>query len=196
MNGNTVVRILIAILLCGALGFSYTNYQQIQELRQENRYLAVLIDSVLQVSGNPSAGRADGNVGADGTVGKQGSTGSELLDFFIKMDEKFARDEARDEAKRKVAVSTKYRLEDRYVIVEVRKPEIVGDQAGEVVLDILVDIYGDVKSAKLKSADGITNDDVIEACKKAALRTAFNTNMDLGYKSRQSGTITYIFTAK
>lgn len=64
------------------------------------------------------------------------------------------------------------------------------------MLNILVDHSGDVKSAKLKSATGITNEDVIEACKKAALKTDFNYDSDRGYKNKQSGTITYIFSKK
>ena len=63
-------------------------------------------------------------------------------------------------------------------------------------MDIYVDYSGDVKSAKLKSTTGITNEDVIEACKKAALKTSFNSNLDMGMGEKQAGTITYTFTAK
>lgn len=48
--------------------------------------------------------------------------------------------------------------------------------------------------AKLKSATGITDEDVIEACKKAALKTSFN--YDKNSRSTQTGSITYIFTSK
>ena len=65
-----------------------------------------------------------------------------------------------------------------------------------VVLTILVDYSGDVKSAKLQSATGVANEEVIEACKKAALKTNFNYNSDIGYDTKQSDTITYIFSAK
>ena len=93
-------------------------------------------------------------------------------------------------------MSTKYRLEDRYVSYKVQEPELIGDQPGEIVLSILVDYSGDVKSAKLQSATGITNEEVIEACKKAALKTSFNYDSDRGYSDKQSGTITYTFTSK
>ena len=83
-----------------------------------------------------------------------------------------------------------------YVSYKVTEPEFIGDQVGEVVLTILVDYSGDVKSAKLQNATGVTNEDVIEACKKAALKTNFNYNSDIGYDTKQSGTITYIFSAK
>ena len=92
-------------------------------------------------------------------------------------------------------MSTKYRLEDRYVSYKVQEPELIGDQSGEVVLNILVDYSGDVKSAKLQSVTGITNEEVIEACKKAALKTSFNYDSDKGYNDKQSGTITYTFTS-
>ena len=88
----------------------------------------------------------------------------------------------------KIGVTSRYRLEDRYVTGKVREPEYLGNQVGEVVLNISVDWMGDVRSAKLQKATGITDEEVIEACKKAALKTRFNSNL--------SGTITYIFTEK
>lgn len=95
-----------------------------------------------------------------------------------------------------IKVTSKYRLEDRYVIFEVKEPEFLGNQVGEVVINISVNWSGDVKSAKLQKATGITDEEVIEACKKAALQTNFNMNSDTGYSTNTSGTITYIFTAK
>jgi TonB family protein len=95
-----------------------------------------------------------------------------------------------------IKVTSKYRLEDRYVIFEVKEPEFLGNQVGEVVINISVNWSGDVKSAKLQKATGITDEEVIEACKKAALQTNFNMNSDTGYRTKTSGTITYIFTAK
>ena len=75
-------------------------------------------------------------------------------------------------------------------------PDYIGTQAGEVILNIYVDRYGKVKSAKLQSVTGITDEEVIEACKKAALQTDFSSNTDLDYDSKQAGIITYTFTAK
>lgn len=95
-----------------------------------------------------------------------------------------------------IKVTSKYRLEDRYVIFEVKEPEFLGNQVGEVVINISVNWSGDVKSAKLQKATGITDEEVIEACKKAALQTNFNINSDTGHSTKTSGTITYIFTAK
>lgn len=190
MKGNTVLLVLITILLCGNLFLSYTNFQQIQMLRQENTNLWVKVDSVQQICSKKPVKQSAA------PAAKPATTGSAFLDFLIQIGEEEAKEAARERAKQKVIVSTKYRLEDRYVSYKVQEPELIGDQVGEVVLNISVDYSGDVKSAKLHSATGITNEEVIEACKKAALKTSFNYNSDIGYNTKQSGTITYVFTAK
>ena len=67
---------------------------------------------------------------------------------------------------------------------------------GEVYLEHVFYNYKGEMPAKLQSVTGITNEEVIEACKKAALKTNFNYNSDIGYDTKQSGTITYTFSAK
>lgn len=189
MKGNTVLLILIFLLLCGTLYLSYTNFQYIQILRLENTNLWVKIDSVQQICNNqPQKQRA-------ATVPAPQITENALLRYLIKSGKDKAKAATGERTEQKMAVSSKYRLEDRYVMNKVQEPEISGNQQGEVVLNISVDWTGDVKSAKLQSATGITDEDVIEACKKAALKTHFNSNLDL-HDIRQSGTITYIFSAK
>ena len=189
MKGNTALLVLILIALCGTLFLSYTNFQQLQLLRQENTNLWIKLDSVQRISSKkPVAQKA--------APAAKKSTGSAFLDFLIELDEESQREAAAARAKQKVVVTTKYRLEDRYVSYKVQEPELIGDQPGEIVLNILVDYSGDVKSAKLQSATGITNEEVIEACKKAALKTGFNYDSDKGYSDKQSGTITYTFTSK
>ena len=189
MKGNTALLVLILIALCGTMFLSYTNFQQLQLLRQENTNLWIKLDSVQRISSKkPVAQKA--------APAAKKSTGSAFLDFLIELDEESQREAAAARAKQKVVVSTKYRLEDRYVSYKVQEPELIGDQPGEIVLNILVDYSGDVKSAKLQSVTGITNEEVIEACKKAALKTGFNYDSDKGYSDKQSGTITYTFTSK
>lgn len=189
MKGNTALLVLILIALCGTLFLSYTNFQQLQLLRQENTNLWIKLDSVQRISSKkPVAQKA--------APAAKKSTGSAFLDFLIELDEESQREAAAARAKQKVVVSTKYRLEDRYVSYKVQEPELIGDQPGEIILNILVDYSGDVKSAKLQSVTGITNEEVIEACKKAALKTGFNYDSDKGYSDKQSGTITYTFTSK
>ena len=184
MKGNTLLLLVIIVLLSGTLYLSYTNYQQIQTLKQENAALLFKIDSVQQISHAQSQKQ---------TAEKPTQTlGSALLDFFIKMTE----DGTKAIEAQQVSVTSKYRLENRYVRSRVVDPELLGNQTGEVVLDILVNRLGDVNSAKLRSATGITDEDVIEACKKAALKTDFNYDSDADYNSKLSGTITYTFSAK
>ena len=90
----------------------------------------------------------------------------------------------------RLKVKSSYRMEDRYSY-GVDDPQELGNAEGIVKLDITIDKYGDVKSAKLNSASTITDEEVIEACKKAALKTDFNLNLDA--PKLQQGTITYTF---
>ena len=188
MKGNTVLLVIIAILLSAILYLSYTNFQQIQGLRQENTNLWEKIDSVQQICSKKPVKQSSAR------VAKPATTGSVFLDYLIQLGEEERREKERIRAKEKINVTSKYRLEDRYVLSEVREPELKGTEVGEVVLNILVDSSGDVKSAKLQSATGITNEEVIEACKKAALKTNFNSNYD--HRENKTGTITYTFSAK
>lgn len=89
-----------------------------------------------------------------------------------------------------VKVKSSYRMEDRYVSFRVEDPDMRGNAEGIVKLDIAIDKWGQVKSAKLNSASTITDEEVVEACKKAALKTDFNSNYDV---TIQRGTITYTF---
>ena len=190
MKGNTALLIIILVALGASLYMSYSNLQQVHMLRQENSMLWEKLDSVQQIVNKKPVKQKAAPAATQ-------STGSLFLDFLIQMGEESEREAAKERAKQKVTLSSKYRLEDRYVgYGGVVDPEILGNEAGEVVLDIYVDYSGDVKSAKLKSATGITNEDVIEACKKAALKTRFNSNLDMGMSEKQAGTITYTFTAK
>lgn len=188
MKGNTALLIIILVALGASLYFSYSNLQQVNLLRQENTMLWEKLDSVQQIVNKKPVKQKAAPVAQ--------STGSPFLDLLIQMGEESEREAAAARAKQKVTVSSKYRLEDRYVEYGgVKDPDLLGAQAGEIVLDISVNHMGEVKSAKLKSSSSITNEDVIEACKKAALKTKFNYDSDKR-GTNQTGTITYTFTAK
>ena len=189
MKSNTALLIIILVALGASLYLSYSNLQQVHLLRQANTMLWEKLDSVQQiVNKKPVKQKAAPTPQA---------TGSTFLDLLIQLGAESEKEAAKERARHKVTLSSKYRLEDRYVSYGgVVDPEILGTEVGEVVLDIYVNYSGQVKSAKLKIADGITNEDVIEACKKAALKTEFNANLDMGYEQKQQGTITYTFTAK
>ena len=194
MKGSSALLIIVLVALGVSIYLSYNNYEQIQLLRQENHTILMKLDSIQQVVNQKPVKQA---ATSSATPAAKKSTGSALLDFVIQVTEESEKEAAAAKAKQKVTVSSKYRLEDRYVKYGgVCTPELLGNQVGEVVLNIRVDYSGEVKSAKLQSATGITDEEVIEACKKAALKTKFNYNSDLGYNVDKSGTITYIFTAK
>ena len=204
MKGNTVLLIIASLLLICTLSISYQNSQQIQELRQENTVMLERIDSLINLAHvqpkSTNTQVADSLSDAVNEAAQEiAETGKGLFEFFNAIIEGISNgidkgngSKAQQAPKPKMVVTSKYRMEDRYVEYKgVILPEVKGTETGQVDLSISIDYSGDVKSAKLKSATGITNEDVIEACKKAALKTGFNLNTSQnGY---QYGTITYFF---
>ena len=81
MKGNTVLLVIIAILLGGTLYLSYTNFQQIQVLRQENTNLWVKIDSVQQICSKKPVKQSTA------PVAKPATTGSAFIDYLIQLGE-------------------------------------------------------------------------------------------------------------
>ena len=193
MKSNTLLLVIMSVLFLGTLYISYTNSKQIDTLKQENANLNAKIDSVLQITKEQLPQQPV----ATETLPSPKGLGSALLDYLMTLG-----DEADDDAsvkkskKKRIVVDTKYRIEDRYVLYKIEKPELKGNEVGNVVINILVNRSGYVNSAKLKSATGITNEEVIEACKKAALKTKFNYDSDANYDEKKRGTITYIFSEK
>lgn len=246
--GNGKLLQVLTLLLCLSFGyFTFKNYDDIKELRNENAFLRDTIDfllcqpataSIKEGVGKPEE-KSERNVAADKSEKKSiakpddsmtsssKSAASKLAEKPVaakqetksaaaKPDEKPALtgvvsfinelvDDAQEEyraakkanenaPKKAVAprlkVKSSYRMEDRYSY-GVDDPQELGSAEGIVKLDITIDIYGQVKSAKLNSASTITDEEVIEACKKAALKTMFNLNSDA--PRLQQGTITYTF---
>ena len=183
MKGTSALLLITIVLLSAVIFLSLANYRETQIIRQENAYLWAKLDSVQQLC-----------EGAPRKPAKTSTKPAEKKTAPVQAKEGLPHKSTKVTGNQRVVVSTKYRLEDRYNTYSIREPEFKGNEIGEVVLNIYVDWSGDVKSAKLKSATGITNEDVIEACKKAALRTHFNYNSDKW--EQQVGTITYIFSAK
>ena len=189
MKSNTILLAIISILFLGTLYVSYTNSQQIETLKKENANLYAKIDSVLEISRGVSPQQPI----ATEILPSPKGIGSAILDYLMTLGDD---DNANNSNKKRIIVDTKYRIEDRYVRYDIEKPELKGNEVGNVVINILVNYSGDVNSAKLKSATGITNEEVIEACKKAALKTKFNYDPNHNYDKKQPGTITYIFSEK
>lgn len=241
--GNGKLLQVLTLLLCLSFGyFTFKNYDDIKELRNENAFLRDTIDSLLcqpatasikEGIGKPEE-KSERNVAADKSEKKSSAKPAaskpsvsklaekpvaakqETKSAAAKPDEKpaptgvvsfinelvgdaqeeyRAAKKANENAPKKAVVTrlkvkSSYRMEDRYSY-GVDNPQELGNAEGIVKLDITIDIYGQVKSAKLNSASTITDEEVIEACKKAALKTMFNLNSDA--PKLQQGTITYTF---
>lgn len=236
--GNGKLLQVLTLLLCLSFGyFTFKNYDDVKELRNENAFLRDTIDSLLcqpatanikEGVGKPEK-KSERNVAADKSekksiakpaaskpAEKPVAAKQETKSAAAKPDEKpaptgvvsfinelvgdaqeeyRAAKKANQNAPKKAVVprlkvKSSYRMEDRYSY-GVYDPEELGNAEGIVKLDITINYSGDVKSAKLNSASTITDEDVIEACKKAALKTNFNYNSDA--PKLQQGTITYKF---
>lgn len=223
--GNGKLLQVLTLLLCLSFGyFTFKNYDDIKELRNENAFLRDTIDSLLCQPATASIKedidktekKSDKKVAADKSEKKSIAKPAASKSSASKPDEKpaptgvvsfinelvgdaqeeyRAAKKANENAPKKAVVprlkvKSSYRMEDRYSY-GVDDPQELGNAEGIVKLDITIDKYGDVKSAKLNSASSITDEEVIEACKKAALKTRFNYNYDA--PKLQQGTITYTF---
>ena len=195
---------VLTLLLCLSFGyFTFKNYDDIKELRNENAFLRDTIDSLLcqpaTASIKEDIGKTEKKSAAAKPDEKPAPTG--VVSFINELvgdaqEEYRAAKKANQNAPKKAVaprlkVKSSYRMEDRYVSFDVYEPQELGNAEGIVKLDITINYSGDVKSAKLNSASTITDEEVIEACKKAALKTDFNLNLDA--PKLQQGTITYTF---
>lgn len=256
--GNGKLLQVLTLLLCLSFGyFTFKNYDDIKELRNENAFLRDTIDSLLcqpatasikEDIGKPEK-KSERQVAADKSekksiakpddskpavsepaapmtsaskpvapkpAEKTVTAKQETKSAAAKPDEKPALtgvvsfinelvDDAQEEyraAKKanenapkkavvpRLKVKSSYRMEDRYSY-GVYDPQELGNAEGIAKLDITISTIGQVNSAKLNSASTITDEEVIEACKKAALKTDFNLNLDA--PKIQQGTITYKF---
>ena len=237
--GNGKLLQVLTLLLCLSFGyFTFKNYDDVKELRNENAFLRDTIDSLLcqpakasikEDIGKPEE-KSERNVAADKfekksiaklaaskpaekpVAAKQETKSAAaqpdekpaptgVVSFINELvgdaqEEYRAAKKANQNAPKKAVVSrlkvkSSYRMEDRYVGYKVYEPQELGNAEGIVKLDITINYSGDVNSAKLNSASTITDEEVIEACKKAALKTDFNLNLDA--PKLQQGTITYTF---
>lgn len=201
--GNGKLLQVLTLLLCLSFGyFTFKNYDDIKELQDENAFLRDTIDSLLcqpaTASIKEGVGKPEKKSAAAQPDEKPAPTG--VVSFINELvgdaqEEYRAAKKANQNAPKKAVVprlkvKSSYRMEDRYSY-GVDDPQELGNAEGIVKLDITIDIYGQVKSAKLNSASTITDEEVIEACKKAALKTMFNLNSDA--PKLQQGTITYTF---
>lgn len=94
----------------------------------------------------------------------------------------------------RVSVSAKVKVENRYVNGATYLPKVTTGPAGVVIINVTMDQIGIVGSVSVNSGSTITDEEILDQCKEAALKTSFSYNPDAPSKSR--GTITYTFTAK
>lgn len=184
MNGSKFLQILTLLLCAGMLYFSYETYKEAKQIHQESLTIFAKADSLLSTPATKSAAK---------DFAKTSSKAASFIDELFTDLEKDYKESKKAAAKStpKVYVSSSYRIEDRYVPHNVHKPDIVGNEVGTVVIDIRVDKTGTVKKTSVNQATTITNEDVIDAARKAALQTNFNYNREA--PETQSGTITYTY---
>ena len=183
---STKVLLIIAILLCGATGFySYKTSQEVKELKAQAQVTSQKMDSLMLATAKIAKSTKT-------VTGKQQPKSFwEALFSEIEADEKAA---AAEQKAKKVTISTSYRLEDRYVIGKVELPEHMGSQGGQITVNISVNQYGTVKKTNVAEGATITDPEVVESVRRAALQTDFNSNHDA--PELQDGSITYVFKKK
>lgn len=94
----------------------------------------------------------------------------------------------------RVTVTSKVKVEDRYVNGKAPMPSVTTGPTGIVVVGVTMDRIGIVSKATVNSGTTISDEDVLDACKEAALKTRFGYNPDA--PNHSVGTITYTFTAR
>ena len=93
----------------------------------------------------------------------------------------------------RVSVTAKVKVEDRYAEKTIL-PQVSTGPIGTVVVSVTIDPGGSVSGAKIGSGTTIKDEEILDKCKEAALKSKFNVNVYVG--SKHPGTITYTFTAK
>ncbi|MBQ0024900.1 MAG: energy transducer TonB [Bacteroidales bacterium] len=186
MNGNKFLQILTLLLCAGILYFSYETYKEAKQIHEECQAVFATADSLIATPTTIDAAQS---------VVRTGSKAANLLDeIFSDIEENYHSSKKASAKAAKIRVSSSYRIEDRYVSFNIHDPELVGDEAGTIVIDITIDKSGNVKKTSVNPASTITNEDVIDAARKAALKTGFNSNYD--GPEAQTGTITFTYTKK
>lgn len=94
----------------------------------------------------------------------------------------------------RVSVSAKVKVENRYVVGTTYLPKVTTGPEGVVVVDVTIDEIGIVTAASLNTSSTVKNEEIVDLCKEAALKTKFSYNP--GAAGRVKGRITYTFSSK
>lgn len=186
---TTKALLVITILICGATGYyTYKTSEDVRQVKEQSRVTEQKLDSLMLATAKIAASTSSAK---KTTAKKQPQPKSFWEELFSALEEDGQKTQAaRSTSGPKMTVSSSYRMEDRYVSSKVRLPDYLGDQEGKIVVNITIDALGDVKTTSVGSETTITDEDVIEASRKAALQTDFNYYSGAGI---QEGTITYTF---
>ena len=191
---STKILIVLAILLSGITGYiSYKTSEEVKALKQQLQVTELKVDSLMtatvKIAQSTQTTRSAG--------ARRQKPKSFWEELFSSLEEEQKRSDAQARAKaakEKVTVSASYRLEDRYVVGKVDLPEYLGAQAGTITVNISVSQVGTVKKTTVAEGASITDPEVVESVRKAALKTNFNSNFDA--PELMEGAITYTFKAK
>ena len=190
MDTTSKVLLAIIILVCGVTGYySYQTSLEVKEMKEQMQVAQLKIDSLMLATAKieKSAKAVSAN--------KRPKSFWEVLASEYEANEKAnAAKRKAEAAKEKVKVSATYRLEDRYVIGQVKLPDYLGSQSGLVMVNIIVNQFGTVTKTSVAEGATITDPEVIESARRAALKTDFNSNYDASKLAE--GTITYTFKKK
>lgn len=186
----TKLLLIIAILLCGATGyFAYQTSQEVKELKSQVQVTEQKVDSLMLATAKIA--KSTKTVSSN----RQPKSFWEALFSEIEAEEKASAAQRKAEAARaKASVSASYRLEDRYVVGKVELPDYVGAESGQITVIITVNHLGNVKKTSVADGATISDSEVIESVRKAALKTDFNSDFDA--PELVEGTITYTFKKK
>lgn len=186
---TTKALLVITILICGATGYyAYKTSEEVKQLKEQAQVTEQKLDSLMLATAKIATSTS---VAKKATTKKQPQPKSFWEELFSALEEDNNKGQkTKANSGPKMTVSSTYRMEDRYVSSRVRLPDYLGDQEGRVIINITIDALGDVKKTSVGNETTITDEDVIEASRKAALQTDFNYNSDV---RTQDGTIIYTF---
>lgn len=94
----------------------------------------------------------------------------------------------------RVSVTAKVKVDDRYVSGKTPIPSVTNGPTGVVVIGVTMNRVGIVSKATVNSGTSITDEEILDACKEAALKTSFGYNPEA--PDHSVGTITYTFTTR
>ncbi len=155
---------------------------KVEQLTRSQTQMATTLKKVTTVSSS-TTGTVSSGTSTTRSVSSTKSSSSETISSSKSTNQKT-----------RVSVTAKVKVEDRYVNGETYLPKVIEGLVGKVVVNITIEHYGRVVSARINPESTISDEDILDACKDAALRTSFSINTEA--PSKQTATITYTFTAK